>query len=61
MDRTHPAEYSHNLPDNMRERSVKVLDHEDPNWRCFGWCVVPFYFYLLLLMSFLAREGSISI
>jgi hypothetical protein len=49
MDRTEPSECSDKLPENMRERSLKVLDHEDPNDREFRLvrCTLVFLFIIV--------------
>jgi hypothetical protein len=49
MDRTNPSECSDKLPNNMRERSLKVLDHEDPNDRAFRLvrCTLVFVFIII--------------
>ena len=61
MNRTDPAEYSATLPGNMRERSLKVLDLEDPNDRAFRLVRARVFLFVIVDVVPRAREGSISI
>jgi len=61
MDRTDPSEYSDKLPVNMREQSLKVLDHEDPNDWAFRLVRTRVFLFIIVDVVPRAREGSISI
>ena len=61
MDRTDPAECSAKLPGNMRERSLKVLDLEDPSDRAFRLVRARVFLFVIVDVVPRAREGSISI